>query len=166
MTYINPILPNYLQIINLEKISNKNGSGISYEELLGKWNLQYVWRKGSDKIDNISSSILQILSASLELTKIDLDIKKSNFKIKNRIQFGIISIEFIGSAFLKGGKPLLCFCFTKLIFKIGSLTLVNQNLVMEDPKKMPFFSLIGIDKNCNWLCARGRGGGLAIWIKH
>jgi len=30
---------------------------------------------------------------------------------------------------------------------------------------MPFFSLVGISTKDNWLCARGRGGGLAIWVK-
>ena len=33
-----------------------------------------------------------------------------------------------------------------------------------DPKKRPFFSLIALGKEKKWLCARGKGGGLAIWI--
>ena len=34
-----------------------------------------------------------------------------------------------------------------------------------EEKKMPFFSLVGIRTKDNWLFARGRGGGLAIWGK-
>ena len=34
-----------------------------------------------------------------------------------------------------------------------------------EDKKMPFFSLVGISTKDQWLCARGRGGGLAIWVK-
>jgi len=41
----------------------------------------------------------------------------------------------------------------------------NKDLKKPEDKKMPFFSLIGISKKDNWLCARGRGGGLAIWVK-
>ena len=34
----------------LEKSSQKNGSGIVYEELLGIWKFKYVWGKESDVI--------------------------------------------------------------------------------------------------------------------
>ena len=30
---------------------------------------------------------------------------------------------------------------------------------------MPFFAFIGSDNSEGWLSARGRGGGIAIWIK-
>ena len=42
---------------------------------------------------------------------------------------------------------------------------VNKPLKKPEEKQMPFFSLIAISKENNWMCARGRGGGLAIWIK-
>jgi len=64
-------LPDIKDIKQLEQNSQKEGSGIVYEELLGIWRFQYVWKKGSDEIDNISSTILQVLSARLELTKKD-----------------------------------------------------------------------------------------------
>ena len=54
-------LPDFDKIIDLEKFANKSGSGISYDKLIGCWNLRYVWKKGTEKIDNISSSFLQIL---------------------------------------------------------------------------------------------------------
>jgi len=41
----------------------------------------------------------------------------------------------------------------------------DMDLKKPEDKKMPFFSLIGISTKDNWLCARGRGGGLAIWVK-
>ena len=59
----------------LEKNSQKNGSGIVHEELLGIWRFQYVWGNESDEIKNISSSILQVLSAKLELKKKNKNIK-------------------------------------------------------------------------------------------
>jgi len=43
---------------------------------------------------------------------------------------------------------------------------IHQTLLKKPvDKKMPFFSLVGISTKDNWLCARGRGGGLAIWVK-
>ena len=164
---MNPLIeniPDLEELKNLEKISQKQGSGIVYEELLGVWTFQYVWKKGSDEIDNISSSILQVLTAKLELAKENPE-NSTNFKIKNSINFGILQITFYGSALLKGTRPLLPFYFEKFDVKIGNFSLIKKVLKKPDEKKMPFFSLIGICKKNNWMCARGKGGGLAIWIK-
>tara|TARA_Y100001970_G_C14132241_1_gene802312 strand:+ start:30 stop:578 length:549 start_codon:yes stop_codon:yes gene_type:complete len=157
------ILPDYNQIINLEKIANKNGSGINFDQLVNKWKFQYVWKKGSDTIDNISSSLLQVLTATLELTLVESNDDSVIFEIKNSIKCGVLSIAFCGQAFLKGNRPLLYFYFRDLSLKVGKLNIFNKKFEEMDIKKMPFFSLIAIDKNKEWLCARGKGGGLAIW---
>ena len=158
-------LPQYKEIKNLETISKKDGSGIGYEDLIGTWKFNSVWKKGSEEIDNISSSILQVLSAKLELKKNNSQNNNVDFKIKNSISFGILSIIFYGQASLKGTRPLLPFFFENLIINIGNFTLINKPLKKPEEKQMPFFSLIAISKENNWMCARGRGGGLAIWIK-
>ena len=158
-------LPQYKEIKNLETISKKNGSGIRNEDLIGTWKLNSIWKKGSEEIDNISSSILQVLMAKLELKKNISQNNNVDFKIKNSISFGILSIIFYGQASLKGKVPLLPFFFEKLVIKIGNFTLINKPLKKPEEKKMPFFSLIAINDGKNWMCARGRGGGLAIWIK-
>lgn len=157
-------LPQYFEIKELERISKKDGSRIEHEDLIGTWKFNAVWKKGSEEIDNISSSILQVLSANLEL-KNNSQNNKFDFKIRNSINFGILSIIFCGEALLKGTRPLLPFYFNNLIVKIGNFTLVNKSLKHPEEKQMPFFSLIALNKENNWLCARGRGGGLAIWIK-
>ena len=158
-------LPKYSEIISLESISKKDGSGIGYEDLIGTWKFNSVWKKGSEEIDNISSSILQVLSAKLEFKKSHSQNKNIDFRIKNSISFGILSINFCGQASLKGTRPLLPFFFENLIINIGNFTLINKPLKIPTEKQMPFFSLIAISKENNWMCARGRGGGLAIWIK-
>ena len=159
------IFPEYEEIKNLENISKKDGSGIGYEDLIGIWKFKFVWKKGSATIDNIASSILQVLSAKLELKRNNSQNSSFDFLIKNSISFGILSIIFCGEASLKGSRPLLSFLFEKLIINIGNFTLVNKPLKTLEKKEMPFFSLIAISKENNWMCARGRGGGLAIWIK-
>ena len=157
--------PQYTEIKNLESISKKDGSGIGYEDLIGTWKFNSVWKKGSKEIDNISSSILQVLSAKLELKKTNSQNNIVDYEIKNSVSFGILSIIFCGQASLKGPRPLLPFFFENLIINIGNFTLVNKPLKKPEEKQMPFFSLIAISKEKNWMCARGRGGGLAIWIK-
>ena len=160
------ILPDYKKILSLEKIANKDGSGINFGELINKWKFLYVWKKGSDSVDNISSSLLQVLSASLELSKIESKDDKQVFEIKNSIKFGILSIVFLGKAFLKGDRPLLYFYFENLYIKVGNFNLINKSIEEIKIKNMPFFSLIAIDKRKEWLCARGKGGGLAVWLKN
>ena len=156
--------PDINEIKLLEKISQKNGSGIVYNNLLGIWKFKYVWGKGSDQIKNIPSSILQVLSARLELTSKNKE-NQINYDIKNSINFGLLSITFTGSAELKGLRPLLTFYFEELQIGIGSIPIFIKELKKPEVKKMPFFSLVGICTNNNWLCARGKGGGLAIWVK-
>ena len=86
--------PDINEIKLLEKNSQKNGSGISYEELLGKWKFQYVWGKNSDEIKNIPSSILQVLSARLELKSKHKE-DQINYEIKNSVNFGLLNLSLI-----------------------------------------------------------------------
>ena len=156
--------PKINDLKRLEKNSQKNGSGIVYEELLGIWKFQYVWGKESDEIKNVSSSILQVLSAKLELKKKSEE-NKLNFEIKNSINLGLLNIIFTGNAELKGLRPLLTFYFEELKINISNFSIFKMELKKPKDKKMPFFSLIGISTKDKWMCARGRGGGLAIWVK-
>ena len=157
-------LPEINEIKLLEKHSQKNGSGIVYEELLGIWKFKYVWGKELDEIKNVPSSIRQVLSARLELKSKNKE-DQINYEIKNSINFGFLNITFIGSAELKGLRPLLVFYFKELKIIISSFAIFDKELKKPEDKKMPFFSLVGISTKDNWLCARGRGGGLAIWVK-
>jgi len=156
-------LPDYTKIKQMEKLSQKDGCGLGYEELLGLWKLKHLWKKNSDEIDNISSTFLQVFSASLELTK--KDEKSLKFEIKNSVKFGLFELIFLGIASLKGSRPLLTFYFKTFKINIGNYSLIKKSLKKPVDKQMPFFSLIGISDDQNWMCARGRGGGLAIWIK-
>ena len=155
--------PDVKELKLLEKNSQKNGSGIKYEELLGVWKFQYVWGKELDEINNIPSSILQVLSARLELKRKAKE-DQLNFEIKNSINFGILNIVFTGSAELMGMRPLLTFYFEEFKISIGNFPIFYKRLKKPENKKMPFFSLIGICTKNKWMCARGRGGGLAIWV--
>jgi len=119
--------PDINEIKLLEKNSQKNGSGIVFEELLGIWKFKYVWGKEADEIKNIPSSILQVLSARLELKSKNKE-DQINYEIKNSINFGLLNITFIGSAELKGIRPLLAFYFEELKISISSFLIFNKAL--------------------------------------
>ena len=81
------------------------------------------------------------------------------------IKFGAMRMSFVGSAELQGPQPLLPFFFQRIELTLGGTVLFNRLLDIPDKKNQPFFSLIAMGKDGKWLAARGRGGGLAIWIK-
>ena len=155
----------YQQLITLEKNAKNNGSGIELESLSGVWKFTAVWKKNQTSVDSFSSNLLRILSACLELKKSSKAIDDKNFSITNSISFASILIEFKGQAELEGTQPLLIFFFDQLTIKLARTTLWKSKIDIPLKKDRPFFSLISIDYKQNQLIARGRGGGIAIWIK-
>jgi len=158
-------LPSLAKLIELETKARVEGSGISYESLLGIWKFNSVWKQGSNKEDSISSTLLKVLSASLELKKATKNTEKEQFTITNSIQFGLLSLRFSGKANLERKQPLLPFYFDCIYIKLASLTILKRSLPIPEQRKRPFFALIAIDSNAKWLSARGKGGGLALWEK-
>ena len=158
--------PSLEKLINLEKKARVEGSEIDYKSLLGLWKFHSVWKKGSNKEDSISSTLLQVLSASLELKKDKQNPEKEVFTIANSIQCGLLSIRFSGIANLERKQPLLPFFFDCIQVKIASLIIFKRSLPIPEAKKRPFFALIAIDSDGKWLSARGKGGGLALWERN
>ena len=104
------------------------------------------------------------MSARLELKSKNKE-DQINYEIQNSINFGLLNITFKGRAELKGLRPLLAFYFEELRISINNFPIFNKELKKPEDKKIPFFSLVAISTKDNWLCARGRGGGIAIWVK-
>ena len=158
-------IPNLKELLELEKLARKEGSGIELDSLIGLWKFISVWKRGTDNEDSISSSLLRLFSASLELRKRKTNEEVLQIEITNSIEFGALSIRFIGFGELKGSQPLLPFFFESIELKLGSRILLRQSLDIPDEKNRPFFALIAIEETSKWLSARGRGGGLALWLK-
>ena len=55
--------------------------------------------------------------------------------------------------------------FEFIELKLGSVVLLKRALVVPEQKDMPFFAFIGKSENGEWLSARGRAGGIALWFK-
>ncbi len=158
-------IPNLKELLQLEILARKKGSGIEFDSLIGLWKFVSVWKQGTDKADLISSSLLRLFSASLELRKEQMNEELLKFDITNSIQFGALVIRFIGFGELKGSQPLLPFFFERIELKLGTSVLFSRSLSIPDEKDKPFFALIAMGDSGIWLSARGRGGGLALWLK-
>ena len=154
-------LPDNQKLAELEKVARRDGSGIEADSLIGLWRFFSVWKKKNDNQDLISNSLLRLFVASLEIKKDE----SNEFFITNSIQFRSLSIRFSGYGKLKGEQPLLPFYFDSIELKLGSSVLFSRSLEKPEEINMPFFALISIEENDKWLSARGRGGGLALWVK-
>ncbi|MFN9646249.1 MAG: hypothetical protein ACK6BG_14280, partial [Cyanobacteriota bacterium] len=74
---------------------------------------------------------------------------------------------FHGAAELRGRRPLLVFQFQTLQLSLAGHPLLTLSLSPPPPGREPFFALIAsqsADGASRWLAARGRGGGLALWV--
>tara|TARA_B100000579_G_C22583472_1_gene734648 strand:+ start:96 stop:713 length:618 start_codon:yes stop_codon:yes gene_type:complete len=158
-------LPEIEKLLELEKLAILKGSGIEYNLLIGDWKFISVWKKNDYYKDSVFSYLLRVFSATLKF-KEGLSTKNpTNYLIKTSIQFGIISMEFSGSAYLKGKQPLLSYFIDLIEFKLGSLILLSRSLNEPVDKNKPFFSMIASKSSEGWLSARGQGGALVIWSK-
>ncbi len=157
--------PEKEKLLELEKLADRQGSGIKFDLIVGDWKFLSVWKKNTDREDYVFSSLLRVFSANLEIKK-DISIENPlKFPIITSIQFGFLTIEFSGSGNLKGKQPLLSFFFNLIEFKSGSSILFSRSLDEPKEKEKPFFALIAIEENGKWLSARGPGNGLVLFLK-
>ena len=158
-------LPSKQELLALEKIAISQGSGIDYDLIVGNWKFLSVWNNDVDDKESIFSSLLRLFSANIEIRE---EISQDNlpkYFIITSIQFGLFSIEFSGSAYLKGKQPFLFFFFNLIEVKLDSSVLLKRSIKEAIEKEKSFFGLIATKGNCGWLSARGQGGALILWVK-
>ena len=158
-------LPEKEKILELEKNARSEGSGIELDSLVGNWRFISVWKEDSDNEDSIFSSLLRIFSAIIELKKEISPQNPFGLSISASIKFGILSINFSGSGYLKGKQPFLPFFFRFIEIKSGSSILLSKSLEEPVGKEKSFFALIASGESGKWLSARGQGGALILWLK-
>ena len=158
-------LPDKEKLINLEKLAKDQGSGIKFESLMGNWKFVSVWKKDRDDEDHVFSSFLRVFSANIEFQKEISTNNSPEFSVITSIRFGLLTIEFSGSGYLRGKQPLLAFCISLIELKLRSKILLRRSLIGPKAKEELFFSLIALENNGDWLSARGQGGALVLWLK-
>ena len=165
-------IPSGEQALALEQLSRRQGSAITAEQLFGRWRLQLLWSKGRAQPNPATAALLRGLQASLSIATGDVtpdapSMERGDLKVVNSVQLGALQLRFSGSGNLRGRRPLLEFWFDQLELRLGRQSLWRQAISRQpEPRRRPFFALIarsGAADN-GWLLARGRGGGLALWV--
>ena len=143
-------------------------SGLGTSELLGRWRLVEVWGKGRSNANPLNGALLRSLGAELLIEASSHDAVQGRLQLHNRVRLGALELCFSGPGRLQGTRPLLLFSFERLKLLLGDRTLWSRPLPPAQPRRQPFFALIGSgllgEGPGRWLAARGRGGGLALWI--
>ena len=158
-------LPDKEKLINLEKHAKDQGSGIEFESLIGNWKFVSIWKKDRDEEDHVFSSLLRVFSANIEFQKEISTNSSPKFSVITSIRFGLLTIEFSGSGYLRGKQPLLAFFINLIELKLRSNILLRRSLIGPKAKEELFFTLISLENNGDWLSARGQGGALVLWLK-
>ncbi|MEA5449951.1 hypothetical protein VB780_15330 [Leptolyngbya sp. CCNP1308] len=143
------------------------------EALLGTWQLRFTApKKPAYKVGKPQGSgfyIPGVAIASLHFSRDD----DGQLTIQNQLQVGPTKLRFTGPAKFLRKKNLLAFDFVRLQVIAGGLTLLNLPLRSKAAKtgdfattsaaKLPFFSFFVAE--AGYVAARGRSGGLALWVK-
>ena len=148
-----------------EKFAKEQGSGIEFDSIIGIWKFISIWKKDIDEEDPIFSSLLRVFSAKIEFKKELLTKNSTELSVIASIQFGLFSIGFSGTGYLKGKQPLLPFWLNLIELKAGSNILLRRSLKEKEDKEKSFFAMIALEENEELLSARGQGGEVVIWLK-
>lgn len=94
-------------------------------------------------------------------------------EIENQAQIGSLALKFTGPCKYLGKKNLLAFDFTQIQVRVFGRNIYSGNVrggkaetedfAEQAIAKLPFFAFFLVTED--FIAARGRGGGLAIWVR-
>jgi hypothetical protein len=167
-------------LLQAEKTAKQQRLTYSYESLLGKWRLCFA--TGTRKVRERGGIMLgkgfyipKLFPAyiSFSTPAENVNSAANQLEIGNQIQLGTLLLKLTGPAQYLGKKNLLAFDFTQVQISLFSLTIYSgkirsgknkdKNFYEQSIAKLPFFAFFLITEN--FIAARGRGGGLALWIR-
>ncbi len=148
---------------------------IPFESLLGEWRLCFATgaskekQRGGIKLGG-GYYLPKFTPASIAFTR---DLDSSIGTATNQLSVAGVRVQFTGPCRYPGKKNLLIFDFTQIRFQVFG-TKVYQGKIRSGKNgeqdfeklsiaKLPFFAFFWAGKN--GIAARGRGGGLALWVR-
>ncbi|GBF52199.1 hypothetical protein N0824_00040 [Microcystis sp. 0824] len=167
-------------LLTKEKNKKKTKENLTFEALVGTWRLYLI--TGTQKAKKRAGIVLgkgRYLPSWLKITisyQRNESLELGEFisgTVSNQIFLGAVKLSVSGPVKFFPKTRLLAFDFTRL-----NLTLFNRslysgfirngqvseaNFYQENIKKQAFFAYFLITETM--IAARGRGGGLALWVK-
>ncbi|MBD2446941.1 hypothetical protein H6G76_07135 [Nostoc sp. FACHB-152] len=166
-------------LLQAEKTAKQQRLTYNFDSLVGKWRLCFA--TGTRKAKQRGGIILgkgfywpKFTPTYITFTgKTLINETSAKAEISNQVQLGPVLLKLTGPAKYLGKKNLLAFDFTHIQFSLFGRTIYNKPIrnsktQIEDFDnqpigKLPFFAFFLATENL--IAARGRGGGLALWIR-
>ncbi|MGB3756233.1 MAG: hypothetical protein WBA07_07645 [Rivularia sp. (in: cyanobacteria)] len=162
-------------LIAAEKAAKQAKVNYSYSQLIGNWRLGFI--TGTKKTRKRAGVVLGAGRFLSRLVKIQLSYSQSESQekgnVENSVQFGLFKIVLTGPVKFWNNKNILAFDFTKMRLSLSGLKLYQgyirggkdreETFYQQTLKEQAFFTYFLIEDN--YIAARGKGGGLALWTK-
>ncbi len=160
-------------LLQAEKTTKQQRLTYPFESLLGQWQLCFT--TGTRKAKKRGGIVLGkgIYVPKLALIKISFSTTSQASEIGNSVQLGSLLLKLTGPAQYLGKKNLLAFDFTQMQISLFSQIIYNGQIrggkiktvdfYNQSITKLPFFGFFLVTEN--FIAARGREGGLALWIR-
>ncbi|MBW4523145.1 MAG: hypothetical protein KME16_26190 [Scytolyngbya sp. HA4215-MV1] len=166
-------------LLQAEKASKQQRLTYPWEALLGDWQLGFTaTRKAHFQRETAIGKgfyMPQFIPAQIsfhappELLAQNL----AQGDIRNQVQFGALALKLTGPARYLSKKNLLAFDFTQIQLCLFNRTIYQgafrggkaqtEDFDQRSVAELPFFAFFSVTDT--WIAARGRGGGLALWVR-
>lgn len=161
-------------LLQAEKAAKQERLLYPFEPLLGDWQLCFATgtrkvRRGGIVLGK-GFYVPKVAVAQISFQADAAALGKGS--IANQVKVGSVLLRFTGPAHYLGKKNLLAFDFTHLQLDVLGRTVYGGTVLGRRPKlqdfykqsvgKLPFFAFFRVTPA--FIAARGRGGGLALWV--
>ena len=162
-------------LLDLEKTAKQARLAIPVESFLGTWQLSFSAGKQAKYQSGhpVGSGFYLPKWAIARITFASDDTQEPSLQIANELCIGPLKIRFTGPARYSGKKNLLAFDFTHLEMACFGVSVYRGSAGRRKQRnkpfeaiaiaKLPFFAFFTATDE--YIAARGRGGGLALWVK-
>jgi hypothetical protein len=159
-------------LLQAEKSTRQTHQQIDQTDLMGDWQL-FFSTTGKVKLGDRRLRGFYLPSwIPAQISFHPSESEASPIVITNQITLAGIHLKLSGPAKYSPKKNLLGFDFTQMEVKIFGQTVYNGKFLSPRANqpfdqmamgKLPFFAFFAV--NAQFIAARGRGGGLAIWVR-
>jgi len=164
-------------LLAAEKTAKQERLAYNFESLVGTWRLCFV--TGTRKVRQRGGIVLgkglyvpKFAAAHISFSA-SSEQNLGRGEISNQVQVGPVLLKLTGPAKYLGKKNLLAFDFTQMQISLFSRVVYNgqirsgkvdsQDFYNQPISKLAFFAFFLVTED--FIAARGRGGGLALWIR-
>jgi hypothetical protein len=161
-------------LLQAEKTAKQQRLNYAFNSLVGKWRLCFA--TGTRKAKQRGGIILGKGFYWPKFTPTYISFAQTTptiGEISNQVQLGPVLLKLTGPAKYLGKKNLLAFDFTHIQISLFGRIVYNRPIRNPNAQtvdfdnqpisKLPFFAFFLVTENL--IAARGRGGGLAIWLR-